>query len=50
VKESTWAGRAGDVPTVDAANPWPGLAAFREADQTFFRGRETVIDEVLRLV
>ncbi len=50
MKESTWAGRAGDVPTVDAANPWPGLAAFREADQTFFRGRETVIDEVLRLV
>ena len=38
--ESTWVGRPSDTPTVDAASPWPGLAAFREADQAFFKGRE----------
>ena len=50
MKEGTWAGRPSDTPTVDAASPWPGLAAFREADQAFFKGRETVIEEVVRLV
>ena len=50
MKESTWVGRPSDTPTVDATSPWPGLAAFREADQAFFKGRETVIEEVVRLV
>jgi WD40 repeat protein len=50
VKESTWVGRPSDTPTVDAASPWPGLAAFREADQAFFKGREAVIEEVVRIV
>lgn len=36
--------------TVDADNPWPGLAAFREADQPFFQGRTTVIEELTRMV
>jgi WD40 repeat protein len=42
--------RATDTGTVDADNPWPGLAAFREADQRYFQGRETVVDELLRIV
>ncbi len=50
MKESTWVGRPSDTPTVDAASPWPGLAAFREADQAFFKGREAVIEEVVRIV
>ena len=39
-----------DTGTVDAENPWPGLAAFREADQRFFQGREAVVDELTRMV
>lgn len=43
--------RCPTVPgTVDAENPWPGLAAFREADQAFFKGREAVVEELERLV
>ena len=38
MKEGTWVGRPRDTPTVDATSPWPGLAAFREADQAFFKG------------
>jgi hypothetical protein len=36
--------------TVDAENPWPGLLAYREADQEFFHGREHEADELSRLV
>jgi WD40 repeat protein len=50
MKESTWVGRPSDTPTVDATSPWPGLAAFREADRAYFKGREAVIEEVVRLV
>src|SRR5690349_2619691 len=39
-----------DQGTVDADNPWPGLAAFREADQFFFHGREGAADELTRMV
>jgi WD40 repeat protein len=39
-----------DTGTVDIDNPWPGLAAFREADRVFFQGRETVIHELSRMV
>ena len=39
-----------DTGTVDAENPWPGLAAFRETDKPFFQGRETVVDELTRMV
>ena len=38
--------RANAGGTVDADNPWPGLAAFREADQQYFQGRDPVIDEL----
>jgi tetratricopeptide (TPR) repeat protein len=36
--------------TVNADNPWPGLLAFREADQQFFTGRHTETDDLFRLV
>jgi len=36
--------------TVNADNPWPGLLAFREADQQFFAGRRTETDDLYRLV
>jgi tetratricopeptide (TPR) repeat protein len=36
--------------TVNADNPWPGLLAFREADQQFFTGRLTETDDLFRLV
>jgi WD40 repeat protein len=39
-----------DTGAVDAENPWPGLAAFREADQEFFYGREAETEELFRLV
>jgi WD40 repeat protein len=39
-----------DTGTVDAENPWPGLAAFREADERFFHGREAVVTELARVV
>src|SRR5215468_2678952 len=35
---------------LDADNPWPGLAAFREADHEFFYGRQDETAELLRLV
>ncbi|HEX7186293.1 MAG TPA: WD40 repeat domain-containing protein [Thermoanaerobaculia bacterium] len=41
--------READPGTVDADNPWPGLASFREADRELFYGRETETQEVLRL-
>lgn len=39
-----------DVGTVDKENPWPGLAAFREVDRPFFKGREPAIESFHRLV
>jgi len=39
-----------DPGTVDAENPWPGLAAFREADRELFYGREDETEDLLRLV
>ena len=36
--------------TVNADNPWPGLLAFREADQQYFAGRHTETDDLFRLV
>src|ERR671936_2407523 len=36
--------------TVDRDNPWPGLEAFREADQEFFFGREHARDELTRFI
>ena len=45
-------GLPGVIPseTLDTDNPWPGLAAFREADQDFFYGREQETVGLLRLV
>jgi WD40 repeat protein len=37
-------------PTVDADNPWPGLAAFGEQDRAYFYGREREAEELRRLV
>lgn len=39
-----------DTGTVDAENPWPGLLAFREVDQAFFRGRQFETEMLERLV
>lgn len=36
--------------SLSADEPWPGLAAFAEADQAFFFGREADIDELYRLI
>ena len=36
--------------TVDAQNPWPGLAAFTEEQQAYFFGRDEEAGEVLRRV
>jgi Novel STAND NTPase 1 len=36
--------------TLSTDNPWPGLLAFREADQGYFQGRKAETDELLRLV
>ncbi|HYN20592.1 MAG TPA: hypothetical protein VE078_06505, partial [Thermoanaerobaculia bacterium] len=41
--------RPADHGTVDADNPWPGLASFRESDRDLFYGRETETQELLRL-
>ena len=38
-----------DPGTVDADNPWPGLASFREADRELFFGRELETQELVRL-
>jgi hypothetical protein len=40
----------GMAPTVDPDNPWPGLLAFREADQEYFQGRKTETEDLFRLV
>ena len=37
-------------PTLDAENPWPGLASFREQDGAFFKGRDQEIAELRRTV
>lgn len=44
------ASRPADPGTVDAENPWPGLASFREVDRDLFYGREAETQEILRLV
>jgi hypothetical protein len=36
--------------TVDAQNPWPGLASFTEETRAFFHGREKEVAELARLV
>ena len=38
------------TPTLNADNPWPGLLAFREADQDYFEGRHAETEELFRLV
>jgi hypothetical protein len=40
----------GGAATVNADNPWPGLLAFRETDQSYFQGRQAETEELLRLV
>ena len=35
---------------VNADNPWPGLVAFREADQEYFHGRQREAEDLRRLV
>lgn len=39
-----------DPATVEPENPWPGLAAFREADHLFFFGRERETETLRRAV
>ncbi len=41
---------AADAGSVDARNPWPGLASFREADREFFHGRAAEAEALLRLL
>ena len=36
--------------SVDADNPWPGLASFTEDSRAFFFGREKETDELVRLI
>ena len=36
--------------SVDADNPWPGLASFTEDTRAFFFGREKETDELVRLI
>jgi WD40 repeat protein len=38
------------LDAIDAENPWPGLASFREADRELFFGREQETEELFRLV
>jgi WD40 repeat protein len=38
------------ISTVDHDNPWPGPEAFREADATFFFGRDAAVKALTRLV
>jgi len=35
---------------VNAENPWPGLASFREQDEHFFKGRGPDIEKLYSLV
>jgi WD40 repeat protein len=48
--ENSEAAPSADTGAVDAENPWPGLASFREADRDFFFGRERETEELFRLV
>ncbi len=41
---------AGREDPVDTANPWPGLAAFREGAHAFFHGRAAEIEDLERRV
>ncbi|HVT19548.1 MAG TPA: hypothetical protein VHQ90_25625 [Thermoanaerobaculia bacterium] len=50
ISEATAAAAAADAGSVDAENPWPGLASFREADRDFFHGRESEAEALHRLV
>lgn len=43
-------GAVGPEVVVDAQNPWPGLEAFREQDESFFKGRDAEIEVLLRRV
>lgn len=38
------------APKLDAANPWPGLAPYDEASQSFFQGRDAEAEALLDLV
>src|SRR3954471_20617266 len=38
------------IDAIDADNPWPGLASFREADRELFFGRERETEELFRAV
>jgi hypothetical protein len=40
----------GSVAVIDEQNPWPGLGAFDEAAERFFKGRSNEIAELRRLV
>lgn len=35
---------------LDEENPWPGLAAFRDGDEAFFKGRDEEIEDLRRTV
>lgn len=48
--ETTVLGPQARSATVNADNPWPGLLAFREADQAYFEGRRTETEDLFRLV
>lgn len=39
-----------ESPTLNIENPWPGLLAFREADQNFFAGRRAETESLFRIV
>src|SRR5215213_9605796 len=41
---------ASQRPTVDRENPWPGLYSYDEAGKEYFKGRQEVTRELLRLV
>jgi hypothetical protein len=47
---ATTRSHAADAGAVDAHNPWPGLASFREADREFFRGRRAESEALVRLL
>jgi len=41
---------AAGTPVIDEQNPWPGLVSFPETAETFFNGRDTERDDLLRLI
>jgi len=47
---TTQPGDTDAINAIDAENPWPGLASFREADRELFFGRERETEELFRLV